>query len=145
MTPLRLIRELERLAYADARDVVQWDRKPQLDDQGNVVGFIDEMNVTPSHLLTKDAAAQIRSITTKSGMLKVEVHDKLTALRDLAKVLGLLQDAAPPPPSNVTVNQVNIGDNALEAARRLAFALEKAAQAAPLLTVDHALDAERKE
>ncbi len=90
MTPLRLIRELERLAYADARDVVQWDRKPQLDDQGNVVGFIDEMNVTPSHLLTKDAAAQIRSITTKSGMLKVEVHDKLTALRDLAKVLGLL-------------------------------------------------------
>ena len=50
--------------------------------------------------------------------------------------------ASDAPPATQTVNntQVNVGqvnvdgaENALEAARRLAFALEKAARAAPLL------------
>jgi hypothetical protein len=36
---LRLISELERIAYADTRDVVQWDREPELDQDGNVTGF----------------------------------------------------------------------------------------------------------
>jgi hypothetical protein len=52
----------------------------------------------------------------------------------LSKALGLSQDAAPAP--NVTVNQLNVSpgnDTALEAARRLAFALAAASQAAPAL------------
>jgi hypothetical protein len=45
-------------------------------------------------------------------------------------VLGLYQEpAAPPVSQSVTLNQVNFNsNNALEAARRLAFALAKAAQ-----------------
>jgi hypothetical protein len=31
---------------------VQWDREPELDADGNVIGFKDTMKVTPSHLLT---------------------------------------------------------------------------------------------
>ena len=38
---LRLIREFERIAYSDTRDVVQWDLEPELDQDGNVVGFKD--------------------------------------------------------------------------------------------------------
>ena len=69
---LRLIRELERVAYSDVRDLSQWDREPELDGDGNVVGFKDVMRVTPSRFLTKDQAAQVKSVTTKSGSLSAQ-------------------------------------------------------------------------
>ena len=51
------------------------------------------------------------------------------ALDKLAKIEGMYAADAPPPPQQTTINQVNIGEvNALEAVRRLAFALEKARQ-----------------
>ena len=134
---LRLIERLEALAYSDTRDVVQWGRKPIFDDVGNLMGYEDFMEVTPSHLLSKEQAAMVKSVTTKSGSLKFELIDRLQALGQLAKVLGLTLE-----PTQQTINnaQINVGqmnvsgaDNALEAARRLAFALEKAARAAPLL------------
>ena len=82
-------------------------------------------------------------------MLKIEAHDKLGALEKLAKVLGLYQEpAAPAPVQSVTLNQINFNsDNALEAARRLAFALAKAAQMDQNrgLLVGHAVGEERKE
>jgi hypothetical protein len=43
-----VIRELERIAYSDIRDVVQWNREPELDSDGNAIGFNDTMTVTPS-------------------------------------------------------------------------------------------------
>jgi transcriptional regulator of heat shock response len=67
-------------------------------------------------------------VTTKSGSLKFEAFDKLTALTQLAKILGMAQDPQTQASNNATVNvqQVNIGgDNALEAVRRLAFAIAK--------------------
>lgn len=125
----RVLRELERVAFADARDVVQWDRRPKVDADGNVTGFEDVMIPTPSRLLTADQAAQVRSVTTKAGTLKFEAHDKLQALDKLGKILGLFQETVPTSVQNVQVNQVNIGsDNDLEAVRRLAFALAKAQQ-----------------
>jgi hypothetical protein len=137
----QLISELERIAYADTRDVVQWDREPELDPDGNLIGFKDTMKVTPSHLLTKDQAAQVRSLTTKSGSLKFEAFDKLAALTQLAKILGMAQDTQTQAVNNATVNvqQVNIGGyNALEAVRRLAFAIQKAqhSQALVLPTIE---------
>jgi hypothetical protein len=65
--------------------------------------------------------------TIKSGSLKFGTHDKLGALEKLAKVLGIYQEPALSPVSqSVTVNQVHFsGDNALEVARRPAFALAK--------------------
>jgi hypothetical protein len=123
---LRVIRELERLAFADVRNVVQWDRKPQFSPKGDVVGIADEIVAMPSHLLSASAAAGIRSVTTKSGALKIDMHDKLGALEKLAKAIGLFQDAAPLPPS-VTVNHLNIaGNDAVEAVRRVAFLLAAA-------------------
>ena len=119
----RVIRELERLAFNDVRDLVQWDKRALLDGDGQVVGFEDIMVVKPSSLMTPDQAASVRSVTAKAGQLKFETHDKLGALEKLAKVLGLYVEA---PPSAVTINQLGVSDsNALEAARRLAFALAK--------------------
>jgi hypothetical protein len=86
------------------------------------------MTVTPSHRLKPGVAATVKSVTTKSGALKFDVHDKLNALMQLGKILGLYTDAASATATtNVQVNQVNIGgNNALEAVRRLAFAIQKA-------------------
>ena len=86
---LRLVRELERLAYADIREIVSWDRKAKLSPEGDVIEIADEIITQPSHKLSRGAAASIKSVTTKSGALKLETHDKLVALRELAKVLGV--------------------------------------------------------
>ena len=129
---LRLIREYELIAYSDVRDVVQWDREAELDQDGNVVGFKDVMRITPSRLLTKEQAAQVKSVTTKSGSLKFEFHDKMAALVQLARFLGVAPEPQSQTVNSATVNvgQVNIGaDNALESLKRLAFAIEKAARA----------------
>ena len=86
----------------------------------------------PSHKLNASKAAAVKSVTTKSGSLKIELHDKLAALEKLGRMVGLFQEAAPA--ANVTVNQLNVRNDpepALEAARRLAFALA-AAQKPPL-------------
>jgi hypothetical protein len=129
---LRAIRELERIAYADVRDVVQWDCEPVLDTDGNVTGFKDTMKVTPSHLLTHEQTAQIKSVTMKSGTLKFETYDKLAALAQLAKILGVAPEPQPQTVSSATLNvqQVNLGgpDSALESLRRLAFAIERIGQ-----------------
>ena len=107
------------------------------------------MTVTPSHRLKPGVAATVKSVTTKSGALKFDVHDKLNALMQLGKILGLFADAASAAATtNVQVNQVNIGgDNALEAVRRLAFAIQKAQQS-QLLTepavARHAVEADAK-
>ena len=119
---LRVLQELERIAFQDVRNVVQWDRQPQLSPEGDIIGIADELTITPSHRLSHEAAAAIKGVFTKGGQVRVELNDKLAALEKLAKATGLFQEAAPVPPS-VTVNQVNITDNALETARRVGFLL----------------------
>ena len=85
---------------------MQWGREPEFDRDGNVIGFKDTMRVTPSHLLTKEQAAQVKSVTTKSGSLKFEVHDKIAALVQLARIFGMtIQPAA----QTMTNTQVNVG------------------------------------
>jgi len=126
---LRLVREFERIAYSSLGDVVAWDRKAIIDLDGSVQGFTDELVATPSHKLSRDAMAAVKSVKTKAGKIQIDMHDKLNAMNALAKVLGMVQDVAPLP-SSVTVNQVNVGDvPALEVARRVAFMLASAGQA----------------
>ncbi len=79
---LRLIRELERLAYSDVRDLIQWDTEPTFDREGNLNGERPILKVTPARLLTRDQAAQVRSVTTKTGSVKFEMNNKLDAHPD---------------------------------------------------------------
>lgn len=141
---LRLLREFERVAYSSVGDVVQWDRKPILGEDGSVQGFADTVTATPSRKLGAGKMAAIRSVTTKSGALKIDFHDKINAMNGLAKILGMTPEAALV--QSVTVNQVNIGDtNALEAARRLAFIMGQAVSQAPLIEGETVKTAEPSE
>lgn len=133
----RITSQLEALAFSDIRDVIQWTTEPILDDDGNVTGLKPKMTLTPSHLMTPAQAASIKRVFMKAGELNVEWNDQLGALEKLAKIEGMYQDGAPSTVNN-TLNQVNIGsDNALEAVRRLAFAIQKAQHSQPL-TIEHA-------
>ena len=147
---LRLIRELESLAYSDIRDVIQWDREPTFDKLGNVTGERTKVDITPSKHLTKEQAALVRSIQqTKFGAVKFETHPKIDALKALASILGLTGNDLPPGATitnNTQVNVAAVGDTpAIEIARRLAFILERAHQASPPAIESHAVEEERKE
>lgn len=131
----RVTRELERVAFGDIRSVIQWRRIPRFDDEGALIGYEDEAVLTPSGLMNADAAAMIKSVSATKHGVKVDTVGKLEALDKLAKICGMYQPDAPLAAS-VTNNSltVNVGsDNALDAARRLAFALHKAALAGPMI------------
>ncbi len=135
---LRLIRELEAIAYVDVGDLVQWDRKPRFDADGALVGYDDILDLTPSHLLSKAQRAAVKSVSRtvkKDGTtVRLDTNGKQDALALLAKILGMTANDSPAPSSVTNNTQVNVtvGDgSALDAARRLAFALEKAARALP--------------
>ena len=133
----RMIAELEAIAYADIGDIVQWDRTPEFDAEGNFKGYRDQVNFTPSRLLTKAQRGAVKAITKQStrfgAQLKIDTNGKLEAMALLAKVLGFATEApgaASVTNTQVNVSQVNVGqDNALESLKRLAFAIEKAARA----------------
>lgn len=132
----RIINQLEAIAFADIRDAIQWQTVPVLDDEGNVTGFKPKMVFSPSHSLTKAQAASLKKIGTKGGELNVEWHDPIAALEKLAKIEGLFQDGPSTIVTTNTVNQVNIGSTpALEAVRRLAFAIQKAQHTQQLIDV----------
>lgn len=118
----RLLRELERAAYSKISDVVAWERRPIYSAEGDAVGFADEIEARPSHSLTDDVLGAVKSVTTKSGQLKIELHDKMSALEKLMKFHGIGNE--PPAAAPVTVNQLNVGDvSAVEAARKVAYML----------------------
>ncbi len=136
---IRLIRELEAIAYVDPGDLAQWDRVPRFDGEGNLAGYDDRLDLTPSHLLTRAQRSAIKSVSRtvkKDGVtVRLDTNGKQEALALLAKILGMTAADAPSTSTTINNTQVNVtavGEtSALEAARRLAFALEKAARALP--------------
>lgn len=135
----RIARELERIAFGDVRSLVSWERKAELDQDGNVVGMVDAVAPIASHQLSRDAAAMVKGISTKSGSVKIEAHDKLRAIEALMKIEGMGMESSAPPPS-VTVNNLTVQAGAIDDVRRIAFLLA-AAENAPKpmepLTIEH--------
>jgi hypothetical protein len=74
--------------------------------------------------LSAEQAAMVKGVFLKSRQLRVEMMPRLEALRDLLKALGVFHES--PPASSVTVNQVNVGNDAVETVRRVAFLLASA-------------------
>jgi hypothetical protein len=137
----RIISQLEHIAFSDIRDAIQWRRVPIINDDGDVTGFENVMTFTPSDKLTKAQSAGLKKIGSKGGELNVEWHDPIAALEKLAKIEGLFQDGPSTVTTNNTVNQVNFGQTpALEAVRRLAFAIQKAQHSQQLIDVTPAKD-----
>lgn len=105
----RIIRELNRLAFAKLTDVVQWD------DEGRIT-------ITASDQLTPDQAAAIkkfkvqkRTTYTKDGdeivdqQIEVELHDKKGPLEILSRIAKLVDGAKQP--AAVVIN-LNLGGSA---------------------------------
>ena len=79
ITADRVVQEIARVALASLRDVMSWDE--------------EGARPIPSEQLSPDAAAAIAEIsdtrTERGGTLKVKLHNKVAALEQLAKHVGL--------------------------------------------------------
>lgn len=79
ITADRVVREIAKLALSNLADVMTWDE--------------NGATLIPSAQLSPDAAAAIAEIsdtrTERGGTLKVKLHNKVAALEQLAKHVGL--------------------------------------------------------
>lgn len=133
----RALKRLEDIAFVDVREVANWKREPVLNADGEVISEGESLVIRDSRDLTPQAAAAIKSVFTKSGRLRVEMHDAKAALVDIVKLLS--GSDAQPSGGNVNVTQINVGGtDALEAAKRVSFLLAAARsrEPAPLKTID---------
>ena len=77
-----VVRELEAIAAGEATDVISWDAMGQV-------------QLTPSDQLSERAKRSIKKVKVTPNQhgnsIEVEMHDKLSALRLLAKHRGLLE------------------------------------------------------
>jgi hypothetical protein len=127
----RATQELAAIALFDLGEVLNWERRPVVNDAGEVTGYATQFQVKDSAKLTAPQRAAIKAVFSKSGELRVELADKLTALATLIKTLTR-KDV--PTASSITINQQNVGEvSALDAARKVAFLLAASrAQALPV-------------
>ena len=91
-----VVQELEAIGAGEATDVIQWD------DMGRVT-------LTPSADLPERARRSIKKVKVTpnqfGNQIEVEMHDKLAALRLLAKHRGLLEpNADNQKPSMIGIN-----------------------------------------
>ena len=91
-----VVQELEAIAAGEATDVIQWD------DMGRVT-------LTPSDQLSECAKRSVKKVKVTPNQfgntIEVEMHDKLSALRLLAKHRGLLEpNAGDQKPSMIGIN-----------------------------------------
>jgi hypothetical protein len=133
----RALKRLEDIAFVDVREVANWRREPVLNADGEVIGEGESLMIRDSRDLTPAAAAAIKNVFTKSGRIRVEMHDAKAALVDIVKLLS--GSDAQPSGGNVTVNQINVGETgALEALKRVSFLLAAARAREPAVkTIDH--------
>lgn len=95
--------ELAAVAAAEITDVLSWDAA------GNI-------NVTSSADIPARARKAIKKVkvtpTELGNQIEIELHDKLSANRLIAKHLGLLdRDASRKMPSVIDVNVTHVGDD----------------------------------
>lgn len=91
-----VVQELEAIGAGEATDVIQWD------DMGRVT-------LTPSDQLSDRARRSVKKVKVTPNQfgntIEVEMHDKLSALRLLAKHRGLLEpNANDQKPSMIGIN-----------------------------------------
>ena len=89
ITRERVLREYSRMAFANLRDIADWDA--------------EGLEVKPSRDLTDDEAAAVAEIVTGASggkPYRVKLHDKKPALDAIARYLGMTA------PTNAAMQQV---------------------------------------
>ena len=95
VTADRVVQEIARVAFSSLRDVMTWGPA--------------SVQVRPDGEITPEAAAAIAEIAETNTGVKVKLHNKVAALEQLAKHVGLYQDRAPPSAADAVI--VYLPDN----------------------------------
>ena len=95
VTHERVLTEMARIAFSDLRDLLEWgpDAKTIYDaTTGLPIGATSGVKLKPSHEISEDAARAISEISETAQGLKIKLHDKVCALVQLGKHLGMFRD-----------------------------------------------------
>lgn len=97
VTADRVLTELARIGFGDIRSVVAWranTAETGKEDEDGVpeTRAFNEVELIGSDLIDHDAAAAIAEISQgKDGALKIKMHNKVSALQEIGKHLGIAQ------------------------------------------------------
>lgn len=137
ITADRVLLELAKIGFADIRKAIKWQgtlvTEEDQPDGGDtlVIKNVVTNNVTlvSSDDIDDETAAAISEISQNtSGGIKLKLHDKRAALVDIGKHLGMFTDKVEH--TGKDGGPIEIADMSdVERARRVAFALAKAANA----------------
>lgn len=134
VTADRVLTELARIGFSDIRSVVAWranvaETGEEDEDGEPKTRAFNEVELIGSDLIDHDAAAAVAEISQgKDGALKVKMHNKVSALQEIGRHLGVASKTEISGPDGKPV-QHEMQCNDIELARRVAFLLENVADA----------------
>lgn len=97
VTADRVLTELARIGFGDIRSVVAWRANVSETDKVDEDGVpetraFNEVELIGSDIIDHDAAAAVAEISqTKDGAIKVKMHNKVSALQEIGRHLGVAQ------------------------------------------------------
>lgn len=129
VTADRVLTELARIGFGDIRSVVAWranTAETGKEDEDGVpeTRSFNEVELIGSDIIDHDAAAAIAEISqTKDGALKVKMHNKVSALQEMGKHLGIAQKLEHSGPGGLPIQHITTAMSAQEAADAYAATL----------------------
>lgn len=93
VTKDRIVEELAKIAFADIRRAVRWGKSPidTTSENASPNGLgIYPVELVPSEMIDDDIAAAVSEVSLTQTGVKIKMHDKKSALVDLAKMLGFM-------------------------------------------------------
>lgn len=93
ITKDRIVAELAKIAFADIRKAVRWGKSPidTTSENASPNGLgIYPVELVPSEMIDDDIAAAVSEVSLTQTGVKIKMHDKKSALVDLAKMLGFM-------------------------------------------------------
>jgi phage terminase small subunit len=136
VTADRVLTELARIGFGDIRSVVAWRANTSetgKEDEDGVpeTRAFNEVELIGSAEIDHDAAAAIAEISQgKDGALKIKMHNKVSALQEIGRHLGIASRTEVSGPDGKPIQHEVAEMSDIELARRIAFTLESAAEAA---------------
>lgn len=129
VTADRVLTELARIGFGDIRSVVAWRANTaetgREDEDGTPeTRSFNEVELIGSDIIDHDAAAAIAEISqTKDGALKVKMHNKVAALQEMGRHLGVAQRLEHSGPGGKPIQTITTGMTPKEAAEAYAATL----------------------
>ncbi|WP_051362271.1 terminase small subunit [Solimonas soli] len=129
MTAQRIFLAWSKIATADIRKVAKWSNQERLiDGEDGKVRVESEVLFIPSNELDDDTAAAIAEVSHGKNGLRVKMHDKVSALANMARYLGMFTDKVQHTGKDGEPLIPPLGD--IDLAKAICFALEAAVKKA---------------